>query len=839
MPRKNHVHVLPPETLAAPRNRWDMAVEWMLAALLAFMPLAFGAVEEWSELVVVVAAGVLALIVAVRTAVDRTFRPPWTPAYVPLALFLLLVAFQITPLPKGVVATLSPVTEATRTELLADVDRPASTTTISLYPLATARGLRLVLAAAAIFIVTASVFRTAPQINRLLATVFIIGCAQATLALLQIFTQAEDIYWVIDAGPRALTSGSFVNYSNFSQFMNLSIGAGVAWLLVRMQQEHRKGRQDWASRPFGGARLQPHAPIMAGLIICSLSVLTSMSRNGAISMVAAGSVVAAALYARGTLSRRGWVLAMLPLGAAFLLLLFAFDVVADRLATLRDAGSFADRWQLTLDVLRAWSSFPLWGIGLNAHEYVFPMFDASVVRELAAHADNDYAQLLEEVGLFGALLVAAFVVIIGYRLVRLCRRGRTSLAAAAFGLAFGLLAVALHSASDFGQRIPAVFCLSAITCGLVVQIARLEREAKGGTFKAPALVRMLPARPVAAIGVAGVVMIAGWSLVTGYRAFLGEQWWAMAYQIEDRINRTEREVTDEDYQDLLAASDKSFDLEPGNVNYGYWLNARRWGAMSRNLITSNGQLAVPAEANPIVQRIADELTKVRAICPTFGPPHALEGQLRLLILDDPRGARLIEQGVRLAPYDPPTCLIAGQVAAREGRIDDAQALINRAVALNAAFYRDAVQIYLFDLKRPDLAIELAGGDYARLAHLADVCRETDDYARLAIELNEDAEAALRDRAAGHDAQAVELATLATVEIRRDNHSDAVNLLRRALALDYKQVEWRLWLAQALVETGELEQAAHEAQICLRLRPSHPQALQLIEDIGRQQGHADR
>ena len=833
------MHLLPPETLAAPRNRWDMAVEGILAALLTFMPLAFGAVEEWSELVVIAAAGALLLIVAVRAAVDRTFRPPWTAAYVPLVLFLLLVAFQIMPLPRGFVGTISPVTEATRAELLADVDRSDSLTTISLYPLATARGLRLVLAAASIFIVTASVFRTAPQIKRLLAIVFVIGCAEATLALLQIVTQAEDIFWVIDAGPRQLTSGSFVNYSNFSQFMNLSIGAGLAWLLVRMQEEHRKGRSDWATRPFGGARLQPQAPILAGLILCALSVLTSMSRNGAISLVAAGTVIAAALYVRGTLSRRGWVLAMLPLGAAFILLLFAFDLVADRLATLSDTSNFADRWQLTLDVLRAWSSFPLWGVGLNAHEYVFPMFDASVLRELAAHADNDYAQLLEETGLVGGLLVAAFAFIIGRRVVRLCRRGRTSLSTAAFGLAFGLLAVALHSASDFGQRLPAVFCLSAVTCGLIVQIARLEREAKGGTVKAPALVRMLPGRLAAAISVVGIVLIGGWSLATAYRAFLGEQWWAMAYQVEDRIGRAEGEAEDEDFQDLLAASEKAFELEPGNVSYGYWLNARRWGAVSRDFTTSSGQPRVPPEAKPIVQRIADELAKVRQICPTFGPPHALEGQLRMLILNDPRGAQLIEQGVRLAPYDPPTCLIAGQVAAREGRIDDATALINRAVSLYVFFYRDAVQIYLFDLKRPDLAIKLAGDDYVRLAQLAEICSESDEYSRLAIELNEDAEAALRGRAAANDATAVELATLATVEIRLGKHSEAVRLLRRALALDYNQVQWRLWLAQALVETGELDQAAHEAQICVRLNPSHAEARELIEEIGRQQARAKR
>ena len=114
-------------------------------------------------------------------------------------------------------------------------------TTISLYPPATARGLRLVLVGAAVFFVTASVFRTAPQIKRLLLIVFVIGCAEALLAVMQIFTRTNRMYWVADFNLPRLTSGSFVNYSNFCQFMNLSIGAGFGLLLVRLQGERRHG----------------------------------------------------------------------------------------------------------------------------------------------------------------------------------------------------------------------------------------------------------------------------------------------------------------------------------------------------------------------------------------------------------------------------------------------------------------------------------------------------------------------------------------------------------------------------------------------------------------------
>jgi O-antigen ligase/tetratricopeptide (TPR) repeat protein len=806
-----------------------MAVEGLLATLLLFMPLAFGAVEAWSELAVIAAATILAGIVALRTALDRTFRPPWTAAYVPMALFIALVVWQLIPLPASILRLVSPATVATRTELLGEAGQGGGT--ISLYPLATARGLRLVLAAAAIFGVTAAVFRTAPQIKRLLTIVFVIGCLEAALAVLQIVTHADGIFWAIDAGPRRLSSGSFINYSNFSQFMNLSIGAGAALLLVRIQEEHRRSRwADDAMRPFGGLRVQAQAPLLAGLVLCSLSVFTSMSRNGAISLVASGIAMAAALYASGTLSRRGWLLAMLPLATAAALLLFAFDAVADRLATLHDSEQFSDRWQLTLDVLRAWRRFPVWGVGLDAHEVVFPMFDRSVTREVAGHADNDYAQLLEETGAVGALLVAAFVGIIGYQIYKLCRRGRTSISAAVFGLAFGLLAVAIHSATDFGQRLPAVFCLSAIACGVVVQLTRLERESKEKRTRAPHSAPRRAIRQGAAYAaLAAIVTIGGWCLLAGYRTFLADEWWAMAYQIEDRIRAAAAGADDEDYQDLISASERALAYSPRNVVYGYWLNARRWQAVSRGLSTSSREAEYPAEVKPIVVRIADELAGVRRNCPTYGPPYALEGQLRLFVLGDPRGGELIEQGVRLASYDPPTCLIAGEVAAREGRADEAARLISRAVSLDGGFYQEALEILLFTLKRPDIARQLAGEDVARLLLLAQLCESSAEYGQLGPELRQQAEAALRRRAAADNASPAELAALGHIDYERGAFPESIALYRRALKLDYNQPSWRMELAHALAETGDYEQAKHEAQICVRLRPTS-EAREFVEEM---------
>ena len=58
----------------AAEGRFDSVIEWLLISLLVFMPLAFGAVEAWSELVVVALAGAMAVCLALKFACRRHAR---------------------------------------------------------------------------------------------------------------------------------------------------------------------------------------------------------------------------------------------------------------------------------------------------------------------------------------------------------------------------------------------------------------------------------------------------------------------------------------------------------------------------------------------------------------------------------------------------------------------------------------------------------------------------------------------------------------------------------------------------------------------------------------------
>lgn len=830
MQRRNEV-IIDPNALFTSSGPWESLTIGVLVSLLAFGPAAFGAVEAWSELVVVILASALAILVALRAVFDRGFRPARTWLYVPLALFIGFITWQLLPLPAGLAALLSPSTAATKAEMLGETTGALGATTLSLYPLATAEHLRLVFVGTAVFVAVATMIRGTSQIKLLLIAIFAIGCAEALLAIAQIATATGSFYWQIPSGRNLLTSGTFVNYSHFAQFMNLSLGAGMALLLIQFR-EHGRHEASGATWRYSVTDLgwEKYGWLFCGMVLCAIAVLASMSRNGAMSMLVAAAVVGAALYRRGSVNWKGWLLGAIPLAVLTLLLVFGFDTVYARLSTLHESKAFEGRWEMTAATLRAWSYYPVWGTGLGTHEYVFPMFDRSVTPVVAAHADNDYAQLLEETGVVGAVLVALFLFGIAQLIVLLVRRRGSSSSVAAFGLSFGLIAVAIHSASDFGQRVPANLCLTATVCGLLVVLSLQEKR---GRRRTSARARPLAAgveRGVAIAGLAGVVGLSTWALYQAYWAYLGEQWWSAALEMESRIQQSPEKATDQDFADLIVAAAGAFEAQPKNVNYGYWLSAYRWESLSRAADPQTGEATLHADVLPFVARIVDDLAAVRQICPTYGPPYALEGQIRLFVLNDERGAKLIRTGVRLAGFDPPTCLVAGELAARDGNTEEANRLLTRAVELQPGYFGEVVGIYLHELKRPDLARALAGENYERLKILAEASAELPKLAQFSQEVGAAAIASLRRQASSPSAMPNELVMLAQIEKQQRHLDAAIDLYQRAVSLEYGQVDWRLELARSLTDVEKFPEALREVEICLRLRPENPAAVELRAEL---------
>jgi len=824
------VHV---EMIDIPDSKFDKAIEWLTIALLAFMPLAFGAVQAWSEEIVVAFAAAITICYLVKLIFEQDVRPVWSWTYVPIALFILVAVLQIIPLPADLVAAISPNTAATKKELLGDLPNAAALLrymTLSFYPNATRHDLRLVLAVAAVFFVTVNVYRRPEQIKRLLTAVAIIGGTIAALALAQNALGNGKIYWMVPTGHNQAYAGTFVNHSHYSQFMNLSIGAALALVMAKFHEAFVSRKvTPVALAEFLGSPRSRFIWVLIGIIILAMAtVVVSLSRGGMFSMLIAGAVTTVVLSASKSLRGRSWVMVLLTLGAFIAVLFIGFDAVCDRLAALSHFNQAeGGRWQIVKDVATAWTRFPLFGTGLGTHEVVYPMFDRSTIPMLASHAENEYAQVAEETGILGLIPLSALFIGVWVNHFRIATVQCIPISSAAYGLAFGLVAIMVHSLSDFGQHIPANAFLSAISVGLLISLSRMNENADLPVGSAGDLRRVRGLR----IGCLALVSMGfAWSLIGADRARAAESQWARALRIEETLRAKGWRGSDEEYIALIRPAARAAKYEPANIHYRHWLNVYRWRSISHTTDPNTGAVTISVQAMESVRRIVRELHNARVLCPTYGATCSVVGQLELFVLNDADGAERIRRGFLLAPSDPTACFVAGLLDARNDKTEESYEKLSRAVKLDGRLFEDAVHLCIDGMQRPDLAVALAGDSTHRLSRVADILIELGQHKELARQARSSAIALLKERCSQPDAPAAALASMANIYAKTGDTEAAIEHYRRALALDYSQIRWRLDLARLLAATNRVPEAIHEARIGLRLRPRYKAAEKLIADL---------
>ena len=828
----------------------DLVVEGLLYALLVFTPLAFGGAAAWAQEVFLALAGAAAVVVAVkhvgRAWAGRGGGYRWSWAYPVMLLFLALCAAQAVPLPAAWVTAVSPATVKVKADLLSDLPGAADALrrpTVSFYPHATVRQTALAAAAAALFAVVLDVFREPARIRRLLSVVAGMGLVVAGMAVYQNLTGSTTIYGVQPAGHP--NSGPFLNYSHFSQFMNLSIGAALALLLDRLAELTEYYRSPHELRAALVAPRNAALWAWAGLCVLGpVTVMLSMSRMGMISTAVATVVTGGALLWRGRSStlagggggNRAWLLVGLGLTVFAVILGVGFDVVSARLATVQDLRTTGRRDEMLRDMVAEFKRFPVVGTGLGTHEFVFGMYDRRNLASRATHAENEYAQLMEETGGVGVALAAAFVAVVAVSYARATRRPADPIDFVPFGLGFGLVAILAHSGTDFGQHVPANAALTAVFAGLLGSLARRRRPAGP-----PAPAGQGPTPPRRALPVVGTtaVLVAAVAAVSVVlppadrardAASLAETAVGRANGLAARNWRG----TDADYADLLEPAAAAVARDPGDVVNRYWADTYRWHALDRAGDTAGGTVAtLPAAARPAARAIVDDLDAGRVLCPTFGPALSVAGQINHDVLGrGDVGERQIQLSYQLAPYDPLVCLVAGLDAVADHRWDEAERVLGRYAAQGGgvADYADAC----IAAGKGGIPYRLVRGDRGGLTYLADRMPVDHRWDAWRDRCRSDAAKLLAADAAKPDAPAEVLAEQAAADQRQGRSADAAGLYRRAVTDEYSNVGWRLALAQCLADAGHPADAATEAEVCMRLRPDLPDARAFLDRLHRRE-----
>jgi O-antigen ligase/tetratricopeptide (TPR) repeat protein len=818
------------ENIEAP-SKFDALIEWLLGGLLIFMPLLFGARNAWTEEVVITLSGCILICFLLKLIVDRNQPIVWSWVYVPIGLFVLIVSLQLIPLPASFLRIVSPNTVKLRSELLGGLPQAREllkTMPVTLYVNGTRHDLRLVLSVLAVFFVVLNVFRRSGQIKRPLIVIALIGGLVALIALAQDFFGNGKIYWFVsNPQPKAL-SGPFINHNHFGQFMNLSIGAAIGWLCVKVH-ERFSGRQLTPSDIMdylGSHEMRILWLLVAIMGLGAATVFVSLTRGGMVSMLIATIFTTWLLISRKSLAGRGWIMVVMAIVAFAGILFVGFDAVYDRFATLHDFNTYEGRWQNLKDIAASFVHFPLLGTGLGTHSVVYPMYQTINTTVLFTHAENEYAQVLEEVGLVGLILLTIFGVIVSSSYFRSIHTAKLPILSAAYGLGFGLLAVLVHSFSDYGQHIPANAFLSAIFCALLINLA-WQKKAKTTTPKA-----ITPPQKTTVLRIAALLCICGvwlWALIGANNARIAEANWKKALAIEKGLAAKNWRGTESEYAELISHADIAAHYEPDNKTYHYAFNLYRWYSISRAKESDVENAAVLENSMPLVSDIVNGFNKTIVICPTYGPSYSVAGQIEKFVFFNDAGSEKIRKGYLLAPCDPIVCFVAGQLDVLEGKTEDSVAKFEKAVKIDASLFKDVVNIYINHLSRPHLAISAAGDDVDRLRYVAGVLDDM-QYNDLAEQARQKAKELLEIKCLQPDASAGDFASLAGVYSSQQANEKAIEYYQRALELDYGQVYWRYELAELLAETNRIPEALHEARICVRLMPQFKAAEKLAAEL---------
>jgi len=449
-----------------------------LCALLVWAPFPFGSRHVWAYTVLTI----LVFFSVILYLLDRarpTRQDPiiWirTPATPFLGLFFILVLLQLTPLPDGAAAFLSPLAhldKSTMTALLSDT--PAAGADRPWMALAYAKGvtMREGMKAAAcllVFFLSLHLLRTKRRIDVLVAILIAVGVVQALYAVYQTFSVNPKIFWWASrSGEHGYASGTFTVSNHFCFYLEMLLPLAAGFGFSRIKRKRRfipglKQRKALIQRVVGW--FAPESPnpsalaVGAGVLAMGIGLLMSASRGGILSLGAAAFIMAVLFFFRPEGRKNG--LAILAL--CLVVVLYGLHIGIDpTLQKFERTESLASRLFTASTLLPIIGDYPWTGVGLGNLRYLYyryTVLDPPVPYTgvwTAGHAHNDWLELFTETGMVGGGLVLAAYLVFLYKMIRIWRRRHHRHAVGiGAGAITGLLAVGFHSFFDFSMRIPA------------------------------------------------------------------------------------------------------------------------------------------------------------------------------------------------------------------------------------------------------------------------------------------------------------------------------------------------------------------------------------------------
>ena len=478
-----------------------------LCAVLIFVPLPIGSVEEWAVFVFEAATIGLFLVYLggeiggrrKRLMEDDPLAP--TPARLPrfikylLGVFLVVSLLQFVPLPAGILKVLSPRAYDIFLGLVRDgIAAPSPWLTLSLAPSATLSELVLILCYGIFGFLVLRTVRSRRQVEIFVLVIVASALFQALYGMAEMFSGHEMIFGRVKRFGVGSVTGTYVNRNHFAGFLEMAFPLSLGYLLVKARyfamEKELSIRQKilW----FGQESLQ--WTLLLGLVPAFIGVglIFSKSRTGIMILVVTAVLAAAATaswrefseeageeHGAGARRRFGRIVrlvVMIVLAAAVWL---GIGPVIDRFSEM-DISYEARRlfYENTLHMI---GDFPLAGTGKGTYVDAYAIYEKVDDGLKLSYAHNDYLEFAAENGVIAGGALAAAGIGLAVWLASMWRRRRSSFAKGiGLGAMLGVTAILIHGFTDFNLQIPAnaVYFTALAMLGVVV----LGRAKKGDTY---------------------------------------------------------------------------------------------------------------------------------------------------------------------------------------------------------------------------------------------------------------------------------------------------------------------------------------------------------------------
>ncbi|HEV8701443.1 MAG TPA: O-antigen ligase family protein [Candidatus Polarisedimenticolia bacterium] len=445
-----------------------------LCAVLILAPLPFGSVQPGPTALLVAACCLLGILWIVWRTRRGLAPVPWKdPVLAAGALIALLGVLQTIPLPRPVLKAISPRAVEFRQRYepaSASSEGDSSRRPVSLYPWATRQAILKLAAFWLVLLVTIDLAAVGPAHRTLAAVLVASGGFQAIYGLAEYFSDHQHIFGYAKKYYTNVATGTFINRNHFAGYLELTIPLAIALAATAFARLKTNGLglgQRLATLP--GQQLFKIGTLLVLALTMATALVCSGSRMGIASTLLALLSVGLVLAWRGR--GKGFIVAAFAVAGATLLLFSQGDaggsIVGRFVGIGADLSHGVGRWGIWTQALSMVQAFPIAGVGLGVFPDVFPAFRRSGEGIYLDHAHNDFLEYAAETGAVGCVVLAVAVLLV---MLAVLRRPAGLRDFGLFGYAAigSVLAIALHSITDFNLAIPGNALTVSVLLGMVI-----------------------------------------------------------------------------------------------------------------------------------------------------------------------------------------------------------------------------------------------------------------------------------------------------------------------------------------------------------------------------------